>query len=125
MYPPTSNTPSVPTQTPDPPTNVSAVCKETSMTVFWRPGFNGGYTQLFKVVILNNQTNQTTSSSFISDQGETEIMKVIFDSLSFKTLYIVSMQAINKLGTVEYDGDVHCTTISGTSWHFFAKSQRY
>ncbi|XP_076110541.1 uncharacterized protein LOC143079195 isoform X2 [Mytilus galloprovincialis] len=110
LYPPTSNTPSI--QKPDPPTNVSAVCKETSMTVFWRPGFIGGYTQLFKVKILNNQTNQTTSSSFISDQGETEIMKVVFDSLSSKTLYIVYMQAINKLGTVEYVGDVHCTTIS-------------
>lgn len=94
------------------------------MTVFWRPGFNGGYTKLFKVVILNNQTNQTTSSSFISDQGETEIIKVVFDSLSSKTLYIVSMQAINKLGTVEYDGDVHCTTISGTTRHFVCKKSK-
>ncbi|CAC5394896.1 unnamed protein product [Mytilus coruscus] len=112
LYIPTSNTSSAPTQEPDPPTHVSVICIQTSMTVFWRPGFNGGDTQTFKIVILNSQTNQTISSPFISDQGEAERMKLTFESLSSNTLYIVSMQAINKLGTVELDEDVHCTTLS-------------
>ncbi|CAG2240786.1 IGSF9B [Mytilus edulis] len=112
LYVTPSNTTSVSTQKPDPPTNVSAVCKETSMTVLWRSGYDGGYNQSFKVVILNSETNQTTYYSIISDQGEAEIMEVTFDSLSSTTLYIVSVQATNIFGTAELDADVHCTTLS-------------
>ncbi|XP_063442029.1 uncharacterized protein LOC134722345 [Mytilus trossulus] len=113
LYVTPSNTPSVPTQKPDPPTNVSAVCQETSMTVFWRSGYNGGYTQSFAVVIVNSQTNQTTYYSDIPDQGETEIMEVTFETLSSTTLYIVSVHATNIFGIAELDAHVFCTTLSG------------
>ncbi|CAC5421800.1 unnamed protein product [Mytilus coruscus] len=110
MTPPITS--DAPTREPDAPSNVFVVCKEMSMTVFWRPGFNGDDIQKFKVLHVNNQTNQTTTSQFMPDQGGAETMMLTIESLDPETLYIVSVQASNTHGTVASE-NVNCTTSSG------------
>lgn len=110
MTPPITS--DAPTREPDAPSNVFVVCKKTSMTVFWRPGFNGGDIQKFNVLLVNNQTNQITFSKFMPDQDGAESMMLTIESLEPETLYIVSVHASNTHGTVTSE-NVNCSTSSG------------
>lgn len=107
-----SITSDAPTREPDAPSNVFVVCKETSMTVFWRPGFNGGDIQHFNILLMNNQTKQITISKLMHDRGGAETMMLTIKSLDPETLYIVSVHASNTHGTVTSE-NVNCSTSSG------------
>ncbi|CAC5385646.1 unnamed protein product [Mytilus coruscus] len=100
----------IPEGPPKQPTNILVACEITSMIVSWRPGFNGGIKQYFRVVWLNIRTQQTKYSSEIMDSNPESTKQYIVKSLTPDTPYIIYVQATNKHGIVRSTDNDNCTT---------------
>ena len=69
---------------------------ETSVMLFWTPGFNGGYQQTFILLYRINQEHKWQSVS-VKDSNE-ETMNYTLTGLLSLTVYNVKLFAKNKLG---------------------------
>lgn len=99
--------------TPNPPTNVSVTCGIFSITVNWRSEYNGGETQIFKVLFLDAKTNTSILSEVILDEGENKDRHFKTDSMNPSTLYMIFVNALNSYGSISTTENVNCTTETG------------
>lgn len=95
---------------PEPPINILVACEITSMIVSWRPGFDGGSQQSFRVIWLNIKTLKTEYSSEIMELNQDSTKQYIVKSLTSDTSYIIYVEATNKHGIVRSSDNDNCTT---------------
>ncbi|XP_060585716.1 protein sidekick-2-like [Ruditapes philippinarum] len=90
---------------PDPPTNLRALnVTEKGMEVKWNAGSNGGYSQSFKLVVLNNEEQDNHDTNGKSDNHLT------LKNLSPSTDYILMLFSTNTRGIVQCIEPLHVRT---------------
>ncbi|OPL33168.1 hypothetical protein AM593_03403, partial [Mytilus galloprovincialis] len=100
----------IPEGPPEPPINILVACEITSMIVSWRPGFDGGSQQSFRVIWLNIKTLKTEYSSEIMELNQDSTKQYIVKFLTSDTSYIIYVEATNKHGIVRSSDNDNCTT---------------
>jgi hypothetical protein len=95
--------------TPDPPTNVSASCDISSMTVSWRSEFNGGDLQTFSVLWWKEFENEKAYSDLVLDPGLHKYTDATIP-VTADTRYIITVQATDRHGSVTSGEHVSCKT---------------
>lgn len=91
--------------------NLSVVCGRTQARVHWRSSFNGGYPQLFTVIILNGQDGTNLSYRF-QDNGENEIHVAHVSNLQPSVTYWFFVFAKNSYGSSSSEV-IRCKTLQG------------
>merc|ERR1719192_555026 len=98
-----------PPSRPNPPSRVQVVAATyNSITLKWRPGFNGGFPQYFRVRL---QRPATTSYLFV-DVFPHNASEFTVGELQMDTSYTFAVMAFNKLGESGYSVEVQGNTAS-------------
>jgi len=99
-----------PPSRPNPPSRVQVVAATyNSVTLHWRPGFNGGFPQYFRVRL---QRPSTTSYLFV-DVFPHNASEFTVGELQMDTGYTFAVMAFNKLGESGYSAEVQGNTAKG------------
>jgi len=98
-----------PPSRPNPPSRVQVVAATyNSVTLNWRPGFNGGFPQYFRVRL---QRPATTSYLFV-DVFPHNASEFTVSELQMDTGYTFAVMAFNKVGESGYSAEVQGITAS-------------
>merc|ERR1719264_2145293 len=99
-----------PPSRPNPPSRVQVVAATyNSVTLNWRPGFNGGFPQYFRVRL---QRPASTSYLFV-DVFPHNASEFTVGELQMDTGYTFAVMAFNKLGESGYSAEVQGNTAKG------------
>ncbi|XP_048773345.2 nephrin-like isoform X3 [Ostrea edulis] len=106
------------TSKPDPPYNLTFVnSTRNSLTFSWKPGFNGGLDQEFRIQYQRKGSKSVTTKSIDVDKSVDKIVLTI-KGLEFGHEYLIDVLAINELGETWDEQQFSArTAVSGGGGH--------
>nr|XP_022323486.1 hemicentin-2-like isoform X4 [Crassostrea virginica] len=99
----------IPQRSPDSPQIEEIKCNVRSAKVFWKSPFNGGDSQTFQALAINNQ-QEVSQSENITDSGENLIHGTQLGNLQPSTQYVFYVRAQNRHGNTSSEKR-ECTTL--------------